>query len=456
MIGPLPTTTWMVEEAPLMRGYSALDVPRSQESLRRWQMLTGQWRHVLEESIDAIVGTERAEAWRVIDMSSNQFRAACMALSTLYVDPPTVTGGSPDVAEALEEAGTWELLLTGQRDCLGLREWALRVDPTPDGGIVVRPALPHRLSAEATASAPDVPIRVRELVRVARERTQWAVEECDASDPTNPGRRLLDVASGEQLEELPWLWWAEDGRAILPYSLYHAERTGCLWSPTEWQELVEGTVMCALHWTYFAHVVRTCYAQRYAIGLEVAGDAPDHGTPGARRSVTSDPAKIWMPQVTEGTTSYTVGAYPIPVSPRDLEEALSSYERRVAAAAGLSPTDVARVQGDPRSGYALALSSEGQQRAARRYRRQFRRGDLQTIRIAAAALGWAHGRVYPTTGYEIAYASDPASAEESPFASVGLPALVQSGIVSRPEARTMLGVTGPAPPDTTPTETPDG
>jgi hypothetical protein len=84
-----------------------------------------------------------------------------------------------------------------------------------------------------------------------------------------------------------------------------------------------------------------------------------------------------------------------------MQDAISAYERRLANFAGLNPADFQRVDGDPRSGYAMKLTQDGQAKAQRRYLRSFRRGDLEAIRASAAVLARALNRPIPTRGYDV-------------------------------------------------------
>jgi hypothetical protein len=55
----------------------------------RWRMLNGLWRPDLESRVRQQVGTQRAEAWKSVDMSSNVLASTSSQLASVYNEPPT-------------------------------------------------------------------------------------------------------------------------------------------------------------------------------------------------------------------------------------------------------------------------------------------------------------------------------------------------------------------------------
>jgi hypothetical protein len=84
----------------------------------------------------------------------------------------------------------------------------------------------------------------------------------------------------------------------------------------------------------------------------------------------------------------------------------------VAAILGIDPSDVQKMSGDPRSGYAIAISRSGQRDAQRKYAPMFRYGDLQTIELAAIMANRFLGQSLPESGYTIEYQAIPLSDTE--------------------------------------------
>jgi len=114
--------------------------------------------------------------------------------------------------------------------------------------------------------------------------------------------------------------------------------------------------------------------------------------------------------------------------------AISQYEARVAAFSGISPAEISRANGDPRSGYALSISREGQREAQRRFEPQFRRGDQQLLEVSAALANRHLGTSYPETGYRVQYQSIPLSPNELEAQREDLIAKMDAGLLSPVDA----------------------
>ena len=98
--------------------------------------------------------------------------------------------------------------------------------------------------------------------------------------------------------------------------------------------------------------------------------------------------------------------------PSSVLEAVIQYERKVAQMAGINPGDIERLSGDPRSGYAIAVSKESMREAQARYKPSFERGDQMTLSLAAMMANRFLGYDLPESGYKIRYARIGLSVEE--------------------------------------------
>jgi hypothetical protein len=420
------------------------------------------WRDDLSARVvQELRSSERADAWMPSgrpDTTGNIFSPTCRALATLYApDPPRPSGagtGRQLVLDAVAAGGLWDILIRGQRDCIGLREWLVRVDAREDPAaplgwsLSFRPAYPDRIVATARRGAPDLPATIREAVFVQRDGDtmsrwyweSWAIEGDGA--PYHrweaPNGRVLEEQSGEA-----YPYWDADRQPVLPYSLYHAERTGYLWDWLEWEEIVEGSLRLGVYWTYFGHLLKSAsWPQRYMAGLTLASDivqeqvgdgtAPStlvSKTGRARPRVPADPALVLQLQPDpESNVQPLIGAFPLSADPEIVANGIGLYERRVTGLAGIDPASVRRDSGDPRSGYAITVSRDAQLEQQSRFRPQFSRGDLETLRVSAAVLGSAAEASLPGDGYTIEYGPPVAvaavdGAEADPGA--GAPAAVQ-------------------------------
>ena len=119
--------------------------------------------------------------------------------------------------------------------------------------------------------------------------------------------------------------------------MLHAARTSSLFDAYEQRELIEGSLNCAVLWSFFAHCVRAAsWPQRYAISVEVSGSTTaDDGNSAA---VVTDPATVVMFKGLEDSTSQPmIGQWSAGADPSVLQTAISQYERRVASYSGINP-----------------------------------------------------------------------------------------------------------------------
>lgn len=437
--------------------------PRNQETAERWdhtrlrrRILYGKWGADLEERMRELVGTVRKEAWGRADKAANPFKALCSQLATLYDRAPGLgnredaTGGAAEVLrDALADAGLWSFMQRIQRDTLGMREMVVRVDTTDEGELTFLPAYPDTVNITMDPRRPGRIIRYEELQERHTDPddlssdTAWVWEVIEVVDGREPSQRFVldhqgspaldpdaDVShlylgsehpGGKRGEDYPYRW--ADGRPFVPAVLYHAAVTGCTWDPFEGEEAVEATLNVGVYWSFWGHVLRACsWPQRYAAGVTVAGASVDTGAGKARAEVVTDPATVLMLETQYGFEGQPViGQWQPGGDPVAIASAIAAYERRIVAYLGLSPADLHRVSGDPRSGYAIAITREAQRESSRRIEPSFRRGDLQLLSYAAALLNrWAEGRdengqplrPLPELGWRIDYEGIPLSIEE--------------------------------------------
>lgn len=376
---------------------------------------------------EMIVGVERSNKWPPPDLSSNAFQTSAIALATLY-DPDDTGVSSPTIsnsedaraAEALapiiEATGLWPAMQRIQADTLALNEMLVRLDTVAedDGtiGLMFRPVYPDLVEVKPNPRNPSKAIEIREWCW--REEHQCWTREVWSIDGT-PRHHILDEA-GEDVSDkygLPpgglsgdlYPALRSDGRGILPYGWHHrALGTGALWDPYTGIEVVEGTLQCCLHWTQYAHILaNAAHKQRYTIGAEFGGSTtgPDGVT-----SVVGDPAVILnLRAQADFDGQPQAGAFDEPTDPAKVAESIISYERRLHSRAGLDPSDVQRISGDPRSGYALEISSKSKEQSAMKFAPVFARGDAEVVTIAAVLINRAIGApLLPEKGWSVEHA----------------------------------------------------
>jgi hypothetical protein len=423
------------------------------------RMLYGMWGQDLQERIVAELGHgERAGAWGLPDTSGNLYKAVTTHLASLYTPegpcvapvvtpaPPEYTAGpdgelepygaerviadvqegaravvdgSDDVVRAVEAAGLWELLVRGHRDTIGLREMFYRFDADstgPGANLAIRPVYPDMVHAMSGSSS-DVPAYVAEArwLPGPSGRSEWVWEVWDARTEWAPERYDTDN-NGRVLRAYPWRDYDAAGRPVIPYALRHAERTGYLFDPYELYEIIEASLSLGVKWTYFGHLIRSAsWPQRYTAGVRLASSEVEDGygttaagteRPRTRRvRVETDPSYVLDFEVDpDSTVPPIIGQWAASSDPEKVANAITAYERRIGALAGLEPAQIQRASGDPRSGYAIAVSRDEQTKHQRRFSPSARRADYEALRVAAAVLGSARGQAYPAAGYAVEYA----------------------------------------------------
>ncbi len=392
--------------------------PKSQADATRWaetrlrrRLLYGEWEQDLKTAIEKRVGRNRARAWGCPDLSANTFKAACSQLAVLYDRGVKVThqdvAAAEELTRQLDIIGYWPAMQRVQRDTIGLREMLCRVDVvTLDDGsrqLVHRHVPPDLVTAEADPENPDQPLLIEELT--VRDGS-WCWEKLDIRNAANPSYTLR-IGQNEEVyagAAYPYRW--ADGRPYLPYVVYHAAKTGKIFDYTELQEVVNGTINSAVNYTFWAHCLDTAsHPQRYVAGLTLAGT--ESQGEGDSPVIESDPAFVLQFQPSHmATGQMQIGQWGPGADVDKLLDAIATYERRVAGFAGISPADIQRVSGDPRSGYALAITRESQREAQRRFAPQFSVADVEMLSKSASLLA------LPETGWRIEYGAIPLSPDE--------------------------------------------
>lgn len=426
----------------------ASEIDRWQHTRLRRRILYGQWRDDLKARVTSeLQSEERAEAWGEPDLSADIYSPACETRAALYTpEPPRVGGkrpvgaapdsplpplpaGSEALLEAVADGGMWDIMPRLQRDTIGLREMILFIEGNgseASPGLSFRPIFPDRAIVRAGAKGPrDVPAWLSYADFEAREdgiaRWYWHEWCIDAEEPyyrvfRDDNHEL--VVHEQAGEEYPY--FSSTGEPVIPAVLYHAERTGYLWDPYQEMRLVEGALRLGVLWTFYGHLIRNAsWPLRWMLACFVSTESSEVDSIGntarpPRLRVVTDPAIVLTLQVDpDSTVPPQVGSFPPGADPLAVAQSIELFERRIVGLAGLDSAAVSRKEGDPRSGYALAVSDNAKTELRKRYAPAFRRGDLQALRVAAVVLGSLTGETYPETGYGIEYGPPPLPVEPS-------------------------------------------
>ena len=438
-------------------------------ALRR-RLMTGIWEQDLEDALAQHLPAERRAAWGVADMSSNALEQVTRQLAMLYHEQPTVSHTAdiePLVSREgyLMRSGLFPLMQRVQQFAIALREVILRIDviggkpnqPTKKKGLQFRLVTPDFVYCEAHPDAPDEPVYYREYrlrYHVERDEYLWVCDIFDIRDEENPEFALYEVSSDGTLthevtkefigvdpmkgEMYPYR--SKEGIPFLPIQMYRAEKTGELWNSYDSSQLTFGTLTSAVLFSFYLHLVRdACWSQKYVAGLHLAGQNQlDQDLVSRRAAISTDPSSIlvFTPDP-ESTIQPLIGTFEPSADPEKLLESVAKYEYRVATAAGIS-SEVLRQSGDPRSGYALSISREGQREAQRKYAPLFRMLDESLMSKCAILCNVFLGNNLPETGYRVQYQQLNLSPEEMKAIREDVIQKLNAGLISPVDAIILL------------------
>ena len=442
--------------------------PSNPDEAARWEhtrhrraLMEGMWQRLLEDRLQAQLGSTRRQAWGIPDVSMNAFRQTAYELAALYTESaPDVghnTAGDVDSLVGADgiigRSGLWPQMARFQSMVIALREMWMRVD-VEDGRITYRPVSPDMTIAEADPSRPTTPIAYAEIrLRHIRGEVVWAWDVFDVRDEANPSytvRLAGDKGFGEDvtLEVLGATYSGEaypyrraSGTPILPAVLYHASTYGDrLFDAYNGIELYEGSLNLSVYTSFLAHTLRDAsFPQRYAIGVRIAGsDMVDGGSRGQRVEVVTDPTTILMLDAAMEQQPQ-VGQFQAGADVATLEATIGAIAHRLATDAGLAPSELQRTSGSARSGYAISLSQEGKRTAQRRYVMQFRDADERLMAVSATLVNRAFGTAYPEGGYSVHYREIPLSPDELAARREHVLAMMEAGLMDRVEALRFFG-----------------
>lgn len=439
---------------------NGIEARRWEHTRLRRRLLEGTWERDLLERLEVQLGSVRRQAWGVPDLSSNPFRIICRELSALYMAAPDVRHTrSPDRAEALvggsgiiARSGLWATMQRFQSLTLGCREYWQRIHVSEDGRLTYRPVAPDMTLAYSAEDRPDYPLAVYELrLRVPPDgvgQPIWTYDVLDIRDPDAPvyavravmgdgrlGDDLTVAYLGQSYSGEAYPYRRSDGRPILPYVLYHAERVGDrLWDAYEGMETVEGSLNLAVSYSFLLHVLKDAsWPQRYAVGVRPQGASLEGTVSGARLEIITDPATILQFEAVDEQQPL-IGQFAAGADAAALEQTIGAMANRLAQDAGLSPTDISRLSGSARSGYAIALTNEGKRDAQRKYAPSFRASDEELVMKTAILLNRATGSAFPEGGYSVSYRAIPLSASELDARRKHALEMLEAGLMSRVEA----------------------
>ena len=449
---------------------TSYDMERWQHTSLRRRLIQGTWEEDLEQELLTHLSSDRRETWGVADLSSNPLEQVTRQLAVLYQDQPIVTHDE-DISSLIgrtgyiTKAGLWPLMQRVQQIVLALRECFVRIDIIPHtqdanprfAGVTYRPVTPDFVICEASKDMPDKPLYYQEWrlrYNHIKSKYEWIADVLDIRDEANPIFGMYRINSngelGEDVSEIymghathkgaDYPYRDKDGKPFLPVQIYRAEKTGQLFNPYDNSQLVYGSLTSAVLFSMYLHLIKDCcFAQKYVAGLQLAGQsAVDQDLLARRASIATDPSSILVfmsdPDI-QGQP--LIGSFQPATDPEKMLESIARYEYRVATTAGIS-SEVLRQSGDPRSGYALSISREGQRESQRTYAPVFRMCDEVLIAKTAMLTNRFLNTNLPEDGYRVQYTQLKLSPEEMKAVREDTIQKLNAGLISPVDAIMML------------------
>ena len=383
------------------------DRARMEHGRLRRRLLTGAWRQDLEQFMAREIDATRRLTWGNVDVTKNVFRSVVHQLAVLFDTEPVISHDTSQAAATLDpfiqKSGLWEMCRTLQIYTVGQRESLIRLDAvvaSAQGGeprVQVRVVPADLVYGHGSHEEPDTPVYLCEY----RQRKSDGEEDLS--------EQFLGSKGGLSGDAYPYRY--QNGAPFIPYTLFHAERSGSgsLFSPYEGAELVEGSLVVAVLWSFWKKCVKdNSWPQRWCIGVRPAGG---YKTQDNIAYISTDPSSLLNFEATTDKAPQ-IGQFDPASDPTALGESIRQYSSDLALDFGISATDVARVSANPRSGYAIALSKEGVRAAQRRAEPAARRGVVELLGKFAAMVNILTGAGLPEDNWAVFFPGVPLSSEE--------------------------------------------
>jgi len=319
-----------------------------------------------------------AELEKVLDTTNNPLKRIVNEISTLYSKPPVWSFNDPSTGK------TWRQILKRGRAGVVFPRLNRMVNLLNTAFIYVRPcgdalafkiALPQDVTVVPDHDNPAMPLAVmmREI-DPSTPRAEVVYHRWDRR-PTSPmfGYRKFDAKQREIPGSALPLPYEDASGYVLPIVAYHREwPTWSFWDSTSGDDLYELTMMVGMWETWINHLFRTDSArQKYATGQIVTTDGTVGGPDTVMQLRSPDGEAVQVGEFSSQSDWNGLGTQ----VKRKFENVLSSR--------GLVLPD-SRTSGDPTSGFALMVRSQGLIQARASQEPSFEVSDLEFYRVVAA------------------------------------------------------------------------
>lgn len=434
------------------------DQARVAEQAMRDRVLTGSWLADAMWRESTFFDESLRDSMPLPELSRNPALSIHRQLATLYDESPRVTveEADPDALAVLMPSTLWPLCARRNFLVEGVNECVMRVDwqtTEEDGGRENAGRLSYRvvpahliLTCRASPLEPDQPVYLEELTwdsEAADGEGAWVVEVWDITGK-EPRYALQTIAADgittaeEEDQEWPSYLVDENG-PFLPHVLYHKSIGHDLWSPYEGREVFWGTLTTATLWTFWLFGVRDgAHPQRYLQDLDVVGATAKTVGGQAVQGIVSNPMTI-LALRSRGDAAGKAGQFEPAMDIKAAGEAIEQFMTGLAIHAGVSPSDIS-VGSSAKSGYAIAISREGERKARRRQEAPARRGDGLLLAKGARILNQRTKSTLPTDpeAYTIRYSVIAESPQERLVKVKAITEQQKAGLISDVDAYMQL------------------
>lgn len=429
----------MIDTETLPTPRNKATAARWAESAKRARILDGEWRQDAREYFASFYAEEVRTFLPPAQLGINPAASVWNQMSTAYDEDPEVTypGIDPEALSLIVTEECWPQMVEALPRIFGLGDGAVYVTHRQGRGIVYQWIDPHHIEGDPDPIDPDQFARLRWYSPRTRESDGAQEWTRDVWDPTGkwgePGVPLFRIEARRTMAQGAgtadgWVDVTEEyapeaageyprrntaGEPLLPFIAFHSRISNRLWNGSRGIELVEGTYTTSALLTFWLMNVRdNSNPVRGIVDGEIDGAGQAAPTGGiAARYMVMHPGSTLMVR-SRGERTAREFQWSPNSDPRTALEAAFLFIRELAVSYGISPSDLQITGGQ--SGYAIAISKEGQRKVQRRVVPALRRSDRLRLAMAAAIVNQATGSALPEDPgeYTIAYRGNEPTADE--------------------------------------------
>lgn len=404
--------------------------------------MTGQWRDDADTRVRKVVGRVRRAHWGTADIVQCLLKDTVTQLAVRYQNTPTVYN-KDDVA-AIDKLTSklydrWIVARELQKVVESERDgWLMQTYNNDTKRLYFTVVPPHRWEAWGPVDRPTkvtvwsfIPLSMGEGKAPVntwvgetwditnRSAPQWTATTDDGTDVS----RILAKSSPGYYP------WVDSDGPFIPGTVYHASANGCMYDPYHGTELVEASLNVAVYRTLQMHIVRgAAFALRWL--KDVAVTAGKELTAAGTSAVDVDPNTFLMLKDI-GNTPGSIGQLGPAADPSIITGIISAYTAAALFGWGISAREQERLSSEPQSGIAIALTRSAVRERQATLGSVYAHPDVLSLELSARMLNLFDGANLPVTGWGIAYADLPLSADEQIKSDERFAKLREQGLMSR-------------------------